>query len=146
MDTYMSIITTLLSRNVSKLHWQSKFFSVPSWSNKAPYCYACWMAPTSIPTNIVNILYVIMWIEVNVQDMNFLKGGRWLHRELANETTGAYLFKRLWTLYDQIVWNRVNANPGLTLINTYRLSWYSPRVIFLNIIFQFAHCFPTASN
>ena len=32
----MSIISILLPRNVSKLYWQRKFFSVPSWSNKAP--------------------------------------------------------------------------------------------------------------
>ena len=31
----MSIISILLPRNVSKLYWQRKFFSVPSWSNKA---------------------------------------------------------------------------------------------------------------
>ena len=32
---------TTYSRNVSKLHYQSKFFSVLSWRNKAPFCYVC---------------------------------------------------------------------------------------------------------
>ena len=30
---------TTYSRHVSKLHYQSKFFSVLSWSNKAPFCH-----------------------------------------------------------------------------------------------------------
>ena len=30
---------TTYSRNVSKLHYQSKFFSVLSRSNKVPFCY-----------------------------------------------------------------------------------------------------------
>ena len=32
---------TTYSRNVSKLHYQRKFFSVLSWRNKAPFCYVC---------------------------------------------------------------------------------------------------------
>ena len=46
----------LLPRNVSKLHWQRKFFSMSSWSNKAPFCYIC------IPTNSVHILNFVMRI------------------------------------------------------------------------------------
>ena len=75
MYTYMFIIAILLPRNVVNLHWQSKFFSVLSYRNEAPFCYVCWMVPTCVPTNIVHILYFTVWIEVNVQDMNFLKGG-----------------------------------------------------------------------
>ena len=30
---------TTYSSNVSKLHYQSKFFSVLSWSNNASFCY-----------------------------------------------------------------------------------------------------------
>ena len=59
--TNISIIAMLLPRNVSKLHWQRKLFSVSSWSNKEPFCYVCWMATTCVPTNIVDILNVIMW-------------------------------------------------------------------------------------
>ena len=104
------------------------------------------VAPTCFPTNIIHILHFIMWIEVNVQDMNFLKGGGWFYTQLTNETTGNYLFIRLWTHHGQLVWNRVSGNPGLTLINTYRLSWYSSWVIFLTIISEFAHSFPTVCD
>ena len=67
-------------RNVSKLSWEGNFFSVMSWSNNSLFCYVCWMAPTWVPTNIVRILNFIMWIEVKVEYMNFLKGGGWLYR------------------------------------------------------------------
>lgn len=143
----MSVITVLLPRNVYKLHWQSKFFSVPSWSNKAPFCYVCWVVPKCVPTNSVHIRYFIRWIEINVQDVNFLKGGSWLYRLLTKttKTTGDYLLVRLWTHHGEFAQNRISTNPELTIINTYRLLWYS-WVIFLTMTFQFAHCFLTISN
>ena len=63
-----------------------------------------------------------MWIEVEIQDMTFLKGGGCLYMYLTIETTSDYLFWRLWIHHGKLVQNRVSANPGLTLIDTYRLS------------------------
>ena len=132
----------LLPRDVTTLHWQRNFFSMSSWSNKAPFCYIC------VPTKRVHILNFVKWImEVEVQGINFLKSGGWLHKLFTKQTTGDHLFIRLWTHHVQRVWNSNSANPGLpvTLIDTYRLSSYSSWAIF-RITFQFPHCCPTVYN
>ena len=47
-----------------------------------------------------------------------------------------FLYNKMFSrLVLKLVQNRVSANPGLTLIDTYRLSWYSFQVVFRAIIF-----------
>ena len=59
--------------------------------------------------------------------------------------TRDYLFWRLWIHHGKLVQNRVSANPGLTLIDTYRFSWYSFQVVFQAIIFLICLMFPELS-
>ena len=72
----------------------------------------------------------------------------WLLVHLAYniETTRDYLFIRLWIHHSKLVQNRVSTNPGLTLIDTYRFSWYSFQVVFRANIFLICLMFPTVSN
>lgn len=82
MYTYKSHVNNI---NFTKKPFQvamtkDKLLSVPSWSNKALVCYVReWQPHASVQIIIVHILNVIMWIEVEIQDMTFLKGGGCLY-------------------------------------------------------------------
>ena len=67
---------TTYSRNVSKLHHQGKFFSVLSWSNKAPFCYVRWIVSKCVPTNIVLIRFFRVWKDIfGIRDLTKLRCG-----------------------------------------------------------------------